>query len=340
MIDVDRSRGRGLKKGRSASFHLTALVLTTGLFGPEIASAHVGGPPVDPDRWWTTWSPSFLQVLPIFVVLGLYLWRAARLGPRLPRWRAVCFLGGIAVLLVALTSPIDPIGEQGLFSVHMGQHMLLGDLAPLLLVLGATGPVLRPVLAKRTAQRIKAVTHPVSSLIIWAAITVIWHLPVMYEAALRNPLIHAAEHACFFTAGCLMWGALIETLPGPEWFGTGMKLGYVAAVRVVTTILGNIFWWSGTPIYGAYRDDTAAWGLSPLQDQAMAGTVMMAYTGATTLTMVAVLFFRMAKESELRQQLIEAGVDPRSARRAIRYGRGEALANRHGVASTPLVTER
>ena len=310
------------------------------MIAPNVASAHVGGEAVDPDRWWTAWSPSYAQVLPVFIGLSLYLWRAAKLGPRLPTWRAACFLGGITVLLLALTSPLDPIGEQGLFSVHMGQHMLLGDLAPLLIVLGVTGPILRPLLANRSVQRLKRLTHPVSSLLLWAAITIAWHVPVLYEAALRSEVVHVAEHASFFTAGCLMWGALVETLPAPEWFGTGMKLGYVAAVRLVTTVLGNVFWWSGTPIYGVYRDDTRAWGLSPLQDQALAGTIMMGYTGATTLTVIGVLFFRMAKESELRQRLLEAGVDPRSARRAIRYGRGEALAARHGVPTEDLPTQR
>ncbi len=329
-----------MRRVRSSFAKVTAATVAVLALVPQVASAHVGGAAVDPDRWWTAWSPSLAQVLPVFVALGLYLWRAAKLGPRLPRWRAACFLAGTTVLLLALTSPIDPIGEQGLFSVHMGQHMLLGDLAPLLIVLGVTGPVLRPALARRSIQQLRRITHPVSSLIIWAAITLIWHVPAMYEAALRSDIVHAAEHASFFTAGFLMWGALVETLPGPEWFGTGAKLGYVAAVRVVTTVLGNIFWWAGTPIYGIYGDDTAAWGLSPLQDQALAGTVMMAYTGASTLTMIGVLFFRMARESELRQRLIEAGVDPRSARRAIRYGRGEALAGRHGVPTSDPATRR
>lgn len=316
---------------RPARTVLAALLVASA--SPGLAAAHGGGT-VDPDRWWAAWQASPLQLAPIAVGLGLYLKRARTLGPRLPAWRSACFLAGVFVIVVALVSPIDAVGENGLFSVHMAQHMLLGDLAPLLVMLGITGPVLRPALARPLVQRLRILTHPVWALAIWTVLICGWHAPVLYEAAVRNDLVHALEHASFFTAGALMWGALIETLPGPEWFGTGAKLGFVGAVRVVTAVLGNIFWWSGTALYGVYADDTGAWGLSPLEDQAMAGTVMMAYTGLTTLAVAGALFFRMAGESELRQRLLEAGVEPGAARRAVRYGRGEILAARHGLRRT------
>jgi putative membrane protein len=294
---------------------------------PATALADGGGD----GAWWTRWSASPLQIAPIALGAVLYAMRARRLGRRLPRWRAWCFLGGVAVLLAAVVSPVDGLAEE-LFSAHMLQHVLLGDIAALLIVLGVTGPILRPALALRWVQRARALTHPAVALPLWAANLVIWHLPALYQAALANQAVHALEHVCFFTFGCLMWAPLVEALPAPAWFGTGIKLAYVGAVRVVDVILGNILWFSGQAFYSDYAATAARHGETPLQDQINAGTVMMTETGTVTLILFVVLFFRMAREGELRQRLIESGLDEESVRRAVRYGRGDVLAARAGVA--------
>ncbi len=265
------------------------------------------------------------------VALFLYLHRARTLGKRLPRWRLSCFVSGLVVLVLAGSSPIDAIGEGGLFSVHMLQHMLIGDLAGLLLVLGVTGPILQPALKFRAVQRLQTLTHPLAACVLWATILIGWHIPVMYEAALSNQAIHALEHATFLLGGMLMWAPLLETLPAPEWFGTGAKLAYVGGVRTVDAIVANAFWWAGTPFYASYETTAPLWGVSALQDQGNAGTVMMAWTGTVTLIVAGILFFRMAREGELRQQLLERGLDPIAVRRAVRYGRGELFAARHDV---------
>ena len=111
----------------------------------------------------------------------------------------------------------------------MTQHVLLGDLAPLCFVAGLTGPVLRPVLALKPVDRLRFLTHPLVALPVWAVNLYLWHLPVLYQAALHHNSIHALEHFLFFTCGCLMWSPVLETLPAPEWFGTGWKLGYIVA---------------------------------------------------------------------------------------------------------------
>ena len=113
----------------------------------------------------------------------------------------------------------------------MMQHILLGDLAPLALLGGLTRPVLRPLL--RFVHPLRRVFHPFAALGLWALNLYVWHLPFLYEAALRHDAVHALEHSCFFTGGILMWTPVLETIPMPEWFGTGAKLGYVAVVRVV-----------------------------------------------------------------------------------------------------------
>jgi putative membrane protein len=274
----------------------------------------------------TSWTFDPLQVVPIVLLGTLYARRIVTLrrrGVRVSRWRIASFSTGLVLLLAALVAPIHAIGEQ-LFSFHMAQHVLLGDLAPLALLGGLTGPILRPLLT--VLHRVRFLAHPFVALPLWAFNLYLWHLPVLYEAAVRNEWIHALEHLCFFTGGLIMWLPVVETLPAPEWFGTGAKLGYIAAVRVVETVLGNIFFWAGSVFYPAvYVHQQRLWGLSPLEDQGLAGAVMMIEGSIVTLVALAWLFLRMASEGELRQQLIERGLDARAVKRAVRYGRAEQL---------------
>ncbi len=283
------------------------------------------------EDWTRAWSPAWPELIVAIIIAVLYAVRASELGPRLPRWRAMCFLGGLVVLTLSAASPIDPIGEEGTFWVHMLQHMLIGDLAALLLVVGATGPVLQPVMRAKWVQSLRRLTHPVAAFVIWATLFLGWHIPVFYEAALENSLLHAAEHVSFLTAGVLLWSPIFESLPGPEWFGTGAKLGYMLVVRAIQGIVGNIFLFSPMVFYERYEITAPLWGLSALADQVYAGTVMMGWTGTVTFIIVGALFFRMAREGEMRQALIEGGVDPTAAHRAVRYGRGDVLARRYGI---------
>jgi cytochrome c oxidase assembly factor CtaG len=275
-----------------------------------------------------TWNLEPLQLVPTLVVGLLYARRArtlARRGTPVPRWRQFLFWLGIALVVIALNSPVDAIGEQDLFFVHMTQHVLLGDLAPLCFVAGLTGPVLRPVLAMKPVERLRFLTHPLVALPVWAVNLYLWHLPVLYQAALHHDAIHALEHFLFFTCGCLIWSPVLETLPAPEWFGTGWKVGYIVAVRFIETILGNIFIWSSTPFYSWYEHATPVWGITAVHDQNLAGVVMMLEGGFVTLGALAWLFLKLAQEGELKQELIEQGYDPVQVARAVRYGRAKAL---------------
>jgi cytochrome c oxidase assembly factor CtaG len=102
-------------------------------------------------------------------------------------------------------------------------------------------------------------------------------------------------------------------------------MGYVVVVRMVSTILGNVLLWAGTPFYGLYEEAHRPWGLSASADQGIAGGIMMVEGSLVTIGALAVLFLRLAEEGDLRQRLLERGLDPRTVRRAVRYGRGEEL---------------
>ena len=272
------------------------------------------------------WSFEPLQVVPVLLLAALYARRVRTLAERgaaPPLWRIACFALGIVFLLVAVASPIDWYADKS-FGLHMVQHILLGDLAPLALLAGLTGPVLRPLL--RYLHPLRRIFHPLAAFGLWALDLYVWHLPVLYEAALRHDAVHALEHVSFFTGGLLLWTPVLETLPMPEWFGTGAKLAYVAAARVVEGILGNVFLWPNHVFYPFYEHVARPFGMSAIDDQRLAGGIMMVEGSLVTIVALAWLFLRLAEEGELRQQLLERGLDPRAVRRAVRYGRAADLA--------------
>jgi putative membrane protein len=276
----------------------------------------------------TSWTFDPLQLAPIAVIAVAYGIRArtlARRGQPVPTWRIGLFALGLVLLLVAVVSPVAAVGEEELFGFHMLQHILLGDLAPLCILGGLTGPLLQPLLAVLPVRQLRALANPLVALPVWAVNLYIWHVPALYEAAVENGAVHALEHVSFFAAGLVVWLPVVETLPAPEWFGTGAKLGYVVAVRLVETVLANVFLWAGEPFYDIYAKGDEFLGLSPEGDQSLAGAVMMLEGSLVTVGAIAWLFLRMAEEGEARQRLLERGLDPRTVKRAVRYGRWREL---------------
>jgi putative membrane protein len=261
-----------------------------------------------------------VQLAPVFVVAVAYALRArtlARRGVPVPRWRVGLFATGLALLVIAYSPPLERLTDER-FAAHMAQHLLLGDLAPLALLAGLTGPLLRPLLALPPVQALRRLAHPLVALPLWAANLYLWHLPFAYEGAIANDGVHALEHLAFFATGALMWSPVLETLPAPQWFGTAAKLGYVVVVRVATTILGNVFLWTENVVYDAYLGAGSS-------DQALAGALMTIEGSVVTLAAFAWLFLRLFAEGERRQQLLERGGDPRLVERAVRYGRADEL---------------
>jgi putative membrane protein len=278
---------------------------------------------------------AILQLGPLLIVGVLYARRVRTLalaGHTVPGWRQACFYGGFVTIGVALTSLGS--ASQDLLSAHMVEHLLLGDIAALLIVLGLTGPLLVPVLRIRFFDRLRALAHPAIAFPLWAVDLYVWHLPVLYQAALRHGEVHALQHAMFLGFGINMWMCLFGPLPMPAWFGNLGKLGYIIAVRLAGTVLGNIFLWSGTAFYPFYTHGDALWHISPVADQNIAGAIMMVEESFLTLGLFCWLFLRTAREGEERQELLDFassnGLELTDARatRAVAAGRGHELRQR------------
>jgi putative membrane protein len=277
-----------------------------------------------------------LELLPI-VVLALAYWRrAATLAARgapVPRPRQVAFACGLALIVIALVSPIAELADD-LIWAHMIEHLLIGDLAALLLVLGLTGPLLQPILHIRGLHWLRTLSLPWVAFPLWAANLVFWHLPFLYDGVLEHPPLHALQHTCFVAFGMLMWMPVFGPLPKPAWWRNAGPLAYVAIVRLFGTAFGNVLIWSGTAFYPGYADGEAAHHLSPLTDQGIAGAIMMGEGMFVTLGVMVWLFIRAAREVEQRQRLLDLAdahgfpLDERRAARAVAAGQAALLEER------------
>jgi cytochrome c oxidase assembly factor CtaG len=270
------------------------------------------------------------------VYLALYGLRARTLARErrpIQVWRIVSFVAGVLLMAIVQLPPFDAWADQVLIT-HMIQHIIIGDLASLLIVLGLTGPVLQPVLHVRVTRPFRALAHPVVALTLWAVDLYAWHVPFFYQLAVRHDLVHALEHLSFLWFGILMWLGLIGPLPKPAWFTNWGRLLYVVGVRLIGALLGNVLIWTQTVLYPVYKGSDAARGLNPLSDQNIAGAVMMVEESILTILMLGWLFYRFALQDEQRQALMDLAnqrgielTDERAARAAT-AGAGERLRDR------------
>lgn len=242
-------------------------------------------------------------------VLYLLLYRRRSLGLSahgrpVANWRRICFWIGVIALTVVQLPPLDGLCD-GLLVAHMVQHIVIGDVASLLIVLGLSGPMLAPLLRMRCARLTRWLSHPLVAVTLWAADLYAWHLPVLYQLAIRDDLVHALEHACMLWFGALLWLAVLGPLPKPHWFRGWGELGYLILVRFLGAVLANALIWSQAVFYPVYRAPDAARGLSPLSDQSLAGGVMMIEQIVLTTAFLVWLFARLMRRDELRQSLLD-----------------------------------
>ncbi len=131
----------------------------------------------------------------------------------------------LTVVVVQLP-PLDTLADEVLLA-HMIQHIIIGEIASLFIVLGLTGPMLAPLLHFRVTRPLRVLVNPVVALVLWAVNLYVWHLPVLYQLAIRHDLVHALEHACLLWFGTLLWLAVLGPLPKPAWFEGWGSVGYV-----------------------------------------------------------------------------------------------------------------
>lgn len=266
-----------------------------------------------PDASWTLEPGAIALVL---LLGGLYVrrWRAVRAkdGPRgAGGWRLVSFLGGLLLVLMALVSPVDRLADQ-LLTMHMVQHVILLDFVPILLVLGLTKAILRPI--TRRFQAIEHAAgpfgHPAFAVVLYVGAMCLWHVPALYDAAAEHPVVHVLEHISFASAGALYWWHLIGPIRSRLGASGMHKVAYMLSTKLFIGILGIVLIFSPEAIYAFYADQPDYWGLTPGQDQAVAGLVMSLEQSIIMGIALTWLFALMLGESEREEQRAERYGEP------------------------------
>ena len=220
-----------------------------------------------------------------------------------PAWRLCCFAGSLLIALAALVSPVDALADQ-LFFMHMVQHMLLLDLAPILAILGLTKAILRPLtravgdLERRAGQ----LAHPAFALVLYVATIWTWHVPAAYDLALRHPLAHVLEHTSFVAVGSLYWWHLLSPIRARMRLGGMGPVVYMTSTKLFVGALGMGLAFAPAALYPYYVHHARVWGISAHDDQAIAGLLMAVEQSIVMGLALAVLFIRMLTESEREQQ--------------------------------------
>lgn len=283
--------------------------------------AHVGAP-VAPHDVLRAWTFEPLVVASLVLAGWLYargvgiLWHGEAGRRALPPWRAWCFVAAMFTLVLALISPLDALAET-LFGAHMAQHLLLVFVAAPLLVLSrpllTTSMALPPTLRRRVAWARGTVIPPRRNNALWACFAILvhsgtfwaWHLPILYEAALGNWIVHGIEHATLLGGGLLFWWVIAD-VRGRYADAAGVLAVFFGALQsgglAALMTFGHHAW------YPAHLLGAQVWGLTPLEDQQLAGGLMWFPGGLAYVIGGAVLFARWIRQDERASLTYPVGV--------------------------------
>jgi putative membrane protein len=260
---------------------------------------------VSPLIQWSVDPVAIVGVI-LFALVYIALWRQARARGERHRpgfGRMALYAGGLLAILAALVSPIDGLGEQ-LLVMHMLQHILLLDVAPILLILGLTKVLLRPVTRRLQAveRRAGVIAHPVFAILAYAGLMWLWHIPKMYDLALDHSAVHVLEHVCFFGAGALYWWHILSPIRSRQRLHGLGPVMYMVSTKLLVGALGIVLAFAPHAIYAYYEHQPRYWGLSAGTDQSLAGLLMALEQSIVMGIAVVWLFVRALTESEREAQ--------------------------------------
>lgn len=239
-----------------------------------------------PGAWLGAWDADPLVLLNLVTLGVLYvtgvrkLWSSSGKGHVVSHWQVAALGAALCLIGFTLLSPLDAISKD-LAAAHMVQHMLLTMVAAPLFVLAAPTYVLawsippawqRWLFCDRRLRRL--LWRPDVAWCLYAVVLWGWHHPVMYHAALRDALVHDAQHVSFFLAGVLFWRVPLEPLARRRRLHPLASVGYLFTTSLHATVLGIFMTLSPAAWYSDYAGRTATWGFSLLEDQQFAGLVM------------------------------------------------------------------
>jgi putative membrane protein len=232
-------------------------------------------------------------------------------GERPARWRITAFFVGIGIAAFALLSPIDAIGDEYLFSVHMVQHLLLTMAVPPLLLLGTPGWLLRPLLRRPFVMRAaRAVTYPLVAFTLFNVDFWIWHAPALYDLTLRNTSIHVFEHLTFLIFATINWMPILSPLPDElPRLPQPHQILYLFLSCQPMVLLGAGLTFAGSPLYTPYLGAPRIFGISAISDQQLGGLIMWIPGNFVYILVMSIIFFLWLSQQEADAQRAERAAD-------------------------------
>ena len=227
-------------------------------------------------------------------LIGLFLghaWLAGRVSDA-RRKHSLYFGLGLVTLWFALETPLDTISDHYLDSVHMVQHVLLGFVAPPLMLLGLSSRMVGQIVR---VPGVRALTEPVPAQVIAGVVMIAWHLPALYDATLASEPLHIVEHVTFIGAGVAMYWPMLEaTSAHAHWqMSPGAKLLYMLLATLPQDGVALALIFSRVPFYDYYvHAPRLIPSLTPLIDQTVAGAVLMTFGKATIVVAAIAVFYR------------------------------------------------
>ena len=265
------------------------------------------------DISWTDWHAHPSVVVGLLMFAGIYLLGVGPLrsrfqwGPPAEAWRVSVFLLGVLVLIIALLSPIHELGESYLFSFHMVQHLLLMLVMPPLVLIGIPPWLLRPLLKRQFVKNVASyITRPVAAFLIFNTVLIVWHVPGVYDLALRERDIHIAEHITFMAAAILMWWPILSPLPELPRAPYVGQIAYLFIIPTISAILGAFITFSNSVWYSWYAEAPRIWSVSAESDQEIGGLIMWVPGGVVFLTALIAVFLIWAYKQESQDIASEA----------------------------------
>ncbi len=239
----------------------------------------------------SSWYPAWEEVA-VLVGLGVAYVLAAR-KDRPSLLRSALFFSGLVLAFVAVASPVATVAVHYLVSAHLLQNVVLAEWTPALLVLGL-GPWVAGWVARTSVAR--TLTRPLVALPLWLATYAFWHVPFAYEAALDNRLLLDLEHLSYVAVGLCLWWPVFQDEP---WhLPSGGKAAYLFAAFVLASPLGLLFALLPSPLYDTYVQAPRLWGLEPLEDQQIGGTLMAVSEAIVFFGLLAYFFVRFMAEED------------------------------------------
>jgi len=264
---------------------------------------------------WTGWTIHWSTVIGLVAIGGVYAWGVRRVRMREPEIgnrgsahgvaipdsrspvptpaRRLAFAAALASVFVSLNGPLHDLSDTFLFSAHMVQHLVLTLVFPPLLLAGLTPAMLRPLLeVPVVGPLLRALTRPIACFLVFNVVLAAWHLPPMYNAAMRWHAVHIVQHLCFMGASVLMWWPLASPTPDLPRLPHAGQMLYCFLMSVPMSLVSVYIVYASAVLYPWYAAAPRIAGLSPLEDQRLGGLIMWIPGGLVFLVIMTVIFFR------------------------------------------------